>query len=748
MYSMRCSMKKVVYLSIVGLTFTMNAFAAQQQDVYQFIGGLHFPSLAKKEQVEIKIAEEVAQHNKEIEEKKPSFFSGRKDLSKVKDAPIGEVEQLKLFNQMFSNGVEKSFEEITGSLLTDTTCGDLDLLCGGKPEFEKSLLAKINHTKTAGGRLQLARMLVEPKSSIEELRNRQEMIKILVQNPDLLRTIDEKLDVMKGAETDVIWFTKQLEEAVLKLYDQAYFGKFLGLNALNKKEIPMEIAALWTLYGAPIRSFFWPAEYYMWWITFSALFTSMIVGSFEPMNVLARAHWEGTKGFFRVLFNGELLPVVRRAFAEGCQAWWDAPFNVKSATVLGGGLLGGVYVWPIIAVCKEAKKFNTISKAIQKRMLGVATYFTTLRELGQMLSNTDALFASSSEGKLATNLRARTADGTALLAEFDAGCFKGQPRLLTRKGKVLAAFKKMFDEANGFVDLMLAAGKLDAYASIAKLFNKQAKHGKAQYCFVDFVEREKPVIRLADFWHPALNPAIVVANSIDIGCNDNPLNMILTGPNMGGKSTALKAIVLSVIFAQTFTIAPAREMQLTPFSLINTYLNIADTVGKESLYQAEMMRTKKLLRAIDDLGRDQKSFVIMDEMFTGTNAQEGMAAAYGVATKMSHYKRNVTLLATHFYALTDLEHDIPGCYKNYKVSITKDADGTIKFPYRLEPGVADQSIALELLATEGFDKEILEAAKFAADNKLANAMAHKEAVAKPSAHNVTAQAAVNDVIEV
>ncbi len=688
-----------------------------EHNIYEYVGNLHFPSLAKMEQEEAKIAEEIAEHNKEIAGKKPHWFSGRTDLSKVKDAAIGEVEQLKLFNQMFAHGIKESSETRAKGLLTDTTCGDLDLLCGGKPDFEKSLLATIDHTKTSSGHLQLAKMLVEPKfkCSIDELKHRQAVIKTLVDDPDLLRSIDEKLDALRNCEADVIWFTKQLEEAVVGLYDQAYWPKFLGLSALNKKEIPMELTALRTLYGVPLAEFGWPLRQYVLGMALTGVVYWLMRGDLGEVREAIRVHGVMTRMVLRTIFNGDALRAFRRATP-----------GEKCATLLVTGLFGAVYVWPIIAALLNASAFNNISKSIQKRMIGVATYFNNLQGLGRLLADAGETIAALPEVSTASHLRAKTQSGSALLKEFEAGCFAGEPRLLTRKGKVLASFKKMFDEAHSFVDLIIAAGKIDAYVSIAKLFNKHALNQKGRYCFVDFVEAEEPSVNLTHFWHPGLNPDRAVTNSIAIGCNGTPLNMILTGPNMGGKSTALKAIVLSVILAQTLTIAPADSMQLTPFSLINTYLNIADTVGKESLYQAEMMRTKKLLSEIETLGKDEFSLVIMDEMFTGTNAQEGMAAAYGVASKMSGYKRNITLLATHFYALTDLEADIPGSYKNYKVSITKDADGTIRFPYLLEPGIADQSIALELLAREGFDKEILAAAKFASDNKHANAMAHKE----------------------
>jgi len=213
---------------------------------------------------------------------------------------------------------------------------------------------------------------------------------------------------------------------------------------------------------------------------------------------------------------------------------------------------------------------------------------------------------------------------------------------------------------------------------------------------------------LDSFWNPMINPDVVVTNSIEIGTHaKNPRNVIITGPNAGGKSTVLKGITLSMILGQTFGIAPANRMVFTPFHLINTYLNIADSSGVESLFQAEMRRVEELLREICSMKRTEFSYVIMDEIFTGTNPKEGMAGAYGIAKKISTYPNNISLIATHFMVLTELEHDAKGLFVNKKVRVNKDEFGKISYIYRLENGITDQAIALDLLTQSGFDSEIL-----------------------------------------
>ena len=148
-------------------------------------------------------------------------------------------------------------------------------------------------------------------------------------------------------------------------------------------------------------------------------------------------------------------------------------------------------------------------------------------------------------------------------------------------------------------------------------------------------------------------------------------------------------------------------MALTLFSSIESYLNIADTTGKESLFQAEMHRIKKLLKKIKQLSQDEFCFVMLDEIFTGTNPTEAKAGAYAVAKKLSSFDNVTSIFATHFMLMTNLTQDTNDKFENYKVYINKKEDGTINYPYKLEKGIANQTIALDLLSEEGFDDDIL-----------------------------------------
>ena len=187
-----------------------------------------------------------------------------------------------------------------------------------------------------------------------------------------------------------------------------------------------------------------------------------------------------------------------------------------------------------------------------------------------------------------------------------------------------------------------------------------------------------------------------------------PINGVLTGPNEGGKSTMLKALTLCLQLAQTTGIAPAAAMTFTPFHSIDTYLNITDDIGAgNSLFKAEVLRTQQLIDRVATATPGQFNF---DEIFNGTSPVEGTAAAYSVAKHLGQFPNSMCMVPTHFPLLTQLETETT-TFCNYKVSVNQFRDGSIGYPYKLEHGISNQHVALDILRNQGFDSNLVEEAR-------------------------------------
>ena len=147
-----------------------------------------------------------------------------------------------------------------------------------------------------------------------------------------------------------------------------------------------------------------------------------------------------------------------------------------------------------------------------------------------------------------------------------------------------------------------------------------------KFCFANFKESNKnnPFLSLDNIWHPYLEGNII-KNNIVLGkyLDYDYNNIIITGANASGKSTFIKTVVISILLSQTLTISCATNAILTPFSVINTYLNIPDCKGKESLFEAEMNRSKKYIEKLINIQKNEFAFVVMDEIFSSTNPEEG-----------------------------------------------------------------------------------------------------------------------------
>jgi DNA mismatch repair ATPase MutS len=233
----------------------------------------------------------------------------------------------------------------------------------------------------------------------------------------------------------------------------------------------------------------------------------------------------------------------------------------------------------------------------------------------------------------------------------------------------------------------------------------------------------RPKLNISGFYHPSLyDKDNVVKNNIDFNSANN---IILTGPNAAGKSTIIKAVLINILMAQTITVCASNTIKITPFKYINSQINIPDCKGKESLFEAEMNRSKANLDMLTN--EDGFSFIAMDEIFNSTNPVEGISGAYAIAKKMSNYTKNLSIISTHYIYLTKLAKKHPEQFTTLSMSVSIDDQVTVvKYPYKLKRGVSTQYIALELLKINGFDASIINDALTIKNEILNIKSAHKK----------------------
>ena len=206
--------------------------------------------------------------------------------------------------------------------------------------------------------------------------------------------------------------------------------------------------------------------------------------------------------------------------------------------------------------------------------------------------------------------------------------------------------------------------------------------------------------------------------------------MLITGPNMAGKSTYIRQVATIAVMAQMGSWVPASEMRLGVLDRVFTRIGAGDDLARgRSTFLVEMQETANILN-----NATTKSLIVLDEIGRGTSTFDGISIAWSVAEYL-HGKTTAkakTLFATHYHELTDLADILPGV-KNYTVRV-KDEGGKVVFLRRIVPGVAEKSFGIHVGAMAGLPQEVVERAAQILKNLEANEIdvnAPQKVVRKP-----------------
>ena len=547
-------------------------------------------------------------------------------------------------------------------IIKENVYDDLEVF-KGIDKSENSILNSIDRTKTISGKILFKNLLNNPTTNIEVLKKRQNIIKELTNNK-LLENINKKLEELCPLEKTLIWLLKDKTSEERKLIDSVYF-KQSYLKVLNNQEEFLTLYSLFKIVFSPVYGVVSPMVFLILPYLYLYFFTKLKFDFGIYLKIFKMSFFGGLN-----LMGG----------SHGGKLNMSRYFSIVISVI--------IYFQNLMNSFELAKNTNEIINILHYKINDVNKLINTSLDLYN--DTKDILDCSELKHTL---------------PEIKDEMFTKDPCLFSNKGKILINAIKIQDveKIRPYLDFI---GTLDCYTSLANLYNSsESKDNKI--CYPSYLENQRPHINVSQVWHPYLD-SNAVCNDISIG-NNAPQNIIITGPNAGGKSTLIKSLTLSIIFAQTFGICFGESMSFTPFSLVNTYLNIPDCKGKESLFEAEMYRARNHIMEVSKLETNQFSFIVMDEIFSSTNPEEGISGGYAIAEKLASFDNSISIITTHFTYLTNLEKD--GKYKNYKIPIERDSSNNICYKYKLVPGVSNQYIALELLKNKGFDQDLVDNAR-------------------------------------
>jgi len=192
----------------------------------------------------------------------------------------------------------------------------------------------------------------------------------------------------------------------------------------------------------------------------------------------------------------------------------------------------------------------------------------------------------------------------------------------------------------------------------------------------------------------------------------NPVNLnrniIVTGPNAGGKTTYVKTILANVILGQTIGITYSLRSQIILYDTINSFMRVSDILGTRSYFEAEAEYCLNMInKAVDISAKNKRGLFLMDEPMHSTPPTEGMATAYAVIEYLSKLNGITLIITTHFHRLVKLEELYPDKFINLSVDAIADNNKYI-FPYKIKRGYSYLCIAIELLDIKEFPSIIID----------------------------------------
>lgn len=273
------------------------------------------------------------------------------------------------------------------------------------------------------------------------------------------------------------------------------------------------------------------------------------------------------------------------------------------------------------------------------------------------------------------------------------------------KAREVALYEKIVAEIVRFLDDLLSASKLMAY--IDCLFSAAFTATKCNFTR-PVVSDDFDCIKIADGRHPMVEETLkgeqFVPNDTFLDNDENRM-MLITGPNMAGKSVYMRQVAIIVILAHMGYFVPARKAEICLVDKIFTRVGASDDLSTgRSTFMVEMTEVADILQNATD-----KSLLLMDEIGRGTSTYDGLSIAWAIIDYLSNTLKAKTLFSTHYHELTELEGKYSGI-KNYKMTV-RELAGSIVFVRKLLRGSANRSFGIEVASLAGLPDNIIVKAK-------------------------------------
>lgn len=265
-------------------------------------------------------------------------------------------------------------------------------------------------------------------------------------------------------------------------------------------------------------------------------------------------------------------------------------------------------------------------------------------------------------------------------------------------------FAKLREDIAQHLDRVLQTAR--GLANIDCLQSLAEAAGRYDYTRPEVTDSDQ--MQITEGRHPVIEAAQLgerfVPNDTQLNCDKESL-LVITGPNMAGKSTYIRQVALLSIMAQMGSFIPAKAAQIGVVDKVFTRIGASDDLSRgQSTFMVEMTETSNILH-----NATERSLVILDEIGRGTSTYDGISIAWAVAEYLLTARKAKTLFATHYWELTQLEGKLPGA-ANYHVAV-QECEDRIVFLRKIVKGDTDKSYGIHVARLAGLPEQVVERAK-------------------------------------
>lgn len=644
----------------------------------------------------------------------PSFIKRVQEHQKKRGIEVNQETDLeRIYTANFINELKHlDFHNLCDSPISDHE----------RKELKLSWLAKsIDNTQTLFGRWALQETLFYPVTDKKVLNERQEIIKILAEDVKLCSEIKKKLVTIRKCQPDlqIHWVANDPLHANTR---QLFFSFPYAHHYLNQSKLALDgkvifevgKACLSLVTNLCLRGF----------VLGLVQFTTGVSDELDPVGwikdginepFLDHSPWrtELTSGVPSGP-NGEFtFKEYKEAHSKGSLADRYAAFNIGFDRLISFTMpyfgrinwnVGHRLPMPLAAfaalaptIGKDALMYTYIKSSIdylkvlnnntlglRNNMLAVAALLRSSKAIAHACLQNNQL-RQTAFGKQIENAFNAENQSEKLKELIDLLCTATfddlQTKVFYSRGRMLFAYNLLQEVKSELIPLLQLIGQIDLYANISSYVLPQAD--SKQWTFVNFVEAQKPIFQFVNFEAPVYKNS--AANSLYIG-SQNLTKILITGPNMGGKSAFIRLLIgQGVVLAQSLGIVPATSVSMTIIDGLSTSIDPKeDMIKGDSTFYAGKKSIESLYKQLSNFDLTKKYIMLIDEPFSGTVNDETARLSGDLCTRVGCYDNLIVVIATHIMPTLTV-HEVKQ-FDQKHVEIVENGNGNFTRTFQVKDG--------------------------------------------------------------